>query len=49
MTLRIEIAKSKHKKNTFNAREGDIEGSTHVHNMSKKDVLEFISDWIDEL
>ena len=49
MTLRIEIAKSIHKKGTFDVHQGDIDGSINVHNISKKEVLKFISDWIDEL
>ena len=49
MALRIEISKSPNKKGTLNLREGDIEGSQNLSNMSKENAMGFIEDWIDEL
>ena len=45
--INIEICKSKHKVGTWNMRLGDIEGSSDIYNMSKKDILGFISDEMD--
>jgi hypothetical protein len=47
--LRIEIQKSFYKPDSFCIRIGDITGSTESSNISKEEVLEIISDEMNEL
>ena len=46
--IHIEICKS-YKSNKFNIKIGDISGSTESSNSTKMEVLEDISDEIDEM
>ena len=45
--INIEICISKHKLGTWNMRIGDIDGSIDVYNMDKKDILDLISEEMD--
>ena len=45
--INIEICRG-HCKETWNMRIGDIEGSIDLYNITKKQILEYISDEMDE-
>lgn len=45
--IHIEMSMSKHKKNTWKLRVGDIDGSVDLYNATKEDVLETISKEMD--
>ncbi len=47
--IQIEIMCSEHMKNKFKLRIGDIAGSSEFSNFDKEDILEEISNEIDEL
>ncbi len=45
--IHIEITLSEYKKGTWNMRVGDISDNTEIHNASKEDILEVISQEMD--
>lgn len=45
--IHIEMCMAKHKKNAWDLRVGDIDGSVDMYNATKEDVLEVISKEMD--